>query len=502
MWNLVIHLPGEEARRWALRPGVTTIGRMLKNDIILPDTLISRRHAEIELGPKPERLVIRDRGSINGTRVNLIRLEPGRDYHLKSEDAIQIGATQISVLWSEASDIAANAPVLESHPAVALGPDSIESGPFSLLYDVARELNTVSDTEVALQAVSRLMKDWMGADRCEVILAGEFCDLREKGFSVTIAAMAMDRRSPVIVPEVGTKIGKLISDSAGWLLIRSALCAPVMNGDAIIALIYLYKCDPEARPFDEQDANMAEAVSHMVALTIERMNLFQRIHDEQRLRQLLQSRLAPEGAEQLLHNYLKTGRLPGLGEETATVLVVDIADSTRWAEQLGARLFGRILKKYYREMTRVVLDHGGRLDKYLGDGIMALFGLSGDRNNSEKKAIYAGLEMLALFESIEYLGGAKMHLGVGVNTGPVMAGYIDTQERIDFVVLGDAVNVAFGLQALARPNRLFIGQSTYDAVCEAFKSSEIGPVAIKGRAESVTTYEILRKGLQLPIQAA
>ena len=86
-----------------------------------------------------------------------------------------------------------------------------------------------------------------------------------------------------------------------------------------------------------------------------------------------------------------------------------------------------------------------------------------------------------------------MHLGMGVNSGPVMAGYIDTQERIDFVVLGDAVNVAFGLQALARPNRLFIGPSTYQAVQDEFDTVEIGPVAIKGRAEWVATYEIPRE---------
>ncbi len=497
MWNLVIRLPGEEARRWRLRPGITTIGRMLENDIILPDTLISRRHAEIELGPDPERLVIRDRNSVNGTRVNLSQLEAGHDYHLKAEDAIQMGATRISVLWSEAAARVAELPQLEAHPQSARRPAILKEGPFSLLHEVARQLNTVSDTEIALQAVSGLMQEWMGADRCEVILARDFCNLQEKGFSVTIAARAMDRRGPVILPETNSDDDRPLSDSAGWLLIHSALCMPVMNGETIIALIYLYKCDPSAPPFDERDASMAEAVSHMVALTIERMNLFQRIHDEQRLRQLLQSRLAPEGAEQLLHNYLKTGRLPGLGEETATVLVVDIADSTRWAEQLGARLFGRILKKYYKEMTRVVLDHGGRLDKYLGDGIMALFGLNGDRRDPEQKAVSAGLEMLKLFESIEYLGGAEMHLGIGINSGPVMAGYIDTQERIDFVVLGDAVNVAFGLQSLARPNRLFVGPSTCEAVREAFKPIEIGPVAIKGRAESVATYEIPRLPLQL-----
>lgn len=499
MWDLVIRYPGEEPRRRPLPPGVSTIGRMLDNDIVLPDTLTSRRHAEIELRPDSGLVLIRDKRSVNGTRVNLSELERGLDYQLEVNDVVQVGATRISLVRSEELPKTADLPALETRSEATVRSTIMDDGPFSLLYRVAQQLNMLNDTEAALQAVSLLMKESMGAERCEVILAGDFCNLREKGFSVTIASMAMDRRGPVTIPEIGDAPGRPISDSAGWLLIHSALCVPVMNAETVIALIYLYKINPGAAPFDENDVSMAEAVSHMVALTVARMNLFQRIHDEQRLRQLLQSRLAPEGAEQLLHNYLKTGRLPGLGEEQATVLVVDIADSTAWAERLGARLFGRVLKQYYKEMTRVVVEHGGRLDKYLGDGIMALFGLNGDRSSPERKAINAGLEMLSLFESIEYLGGAKMHLGMGVNSGPVMAGYIDTQERIDFVVLGDAINVAFGLQALARPNRLFIGPSTYQAVQNDFDTVEIGPVAIKGRAEWVSTYEIPRERPRLTV---
>jgi class 3 adenylate cyclase len=73
-----------------------------------------------------------------------------------------------------------------------------------------------------------------------------------------------------------------------------------------------------------------------------------------------------------------------------------------------------------------------------------------------------------------------------------MAGYINTKDRIEFVVLGDAVNVAFGLQAMARPNRLFIGPDTYHSIQGQFRTLDIGPMAIKGRSESVTVYEVPR----------
>lgn len=492
MWNLVIRYPGEEPRQWALKPGITTVGRKLDNDIILPDTSASRLHAEIEYRPDENVVVIRDSKSANGTYLNLHRLERKHNYPIRADDLVQIGATEISLKHS--SQVENLDPVRASNDqrGASSRPPVLNDEPFSLLYETARQLNTLPDTETALQVVSNLMKDSMGADKCAVILASQFDKLRERGFSITIASMAMARRAPVAVPETGLLPGKPISDSAGWLLIYSALCAPVMNGENVIALIYLYKTDPSAPPFDEKDVSMAEAISHMVALTIERMNLFQRIHDEQRLRQLLQSHLAPASAEYLLHDFLKTGRLPGLGEEQATVLVADIADSTGWAERLGARLFGRVLKQYYQDMTNIVLEHGGRLNKYLGDGVMALFGLTGDCTDPDRHAVNASLAMLDLFERKYHLGTDQMYLGMGVNSGPVMAGYIDTKEQIEFVVLGDAVNVAFGLQSLARPNRLFIGPTTFQAIQGRFKTSDIGPVVIKGRTEPVAVHEVPR----------
>jgi adenylate cyclase len=492
MWSLIVRYPGERPRRIALRPGVTTLGRMLVNDIVLTDTAVSRKHAEIEHRPHDGLILVRDLGSANGTFVNLERLKSGGERQIGLGDVVQIGATEIGLASREGEDSEQLTISLEEPAAPPDRPAVEPSERIALLYKVARQLNTVLDTGTALQAVSALMQEAMGADKCEVILASQFDELRERGFSITIASMAMERRAPILVPDAALIPGRPISESAGWLLIYSALCVPVLNGGNIIALIYLYKTDPEAPPFDEMDLSLAEAISHMVALTVERMNLFQRIHDEQRLRQLLQSQLAPASAEYLLHDYLKTGRLPSLGEEQATVLVTDIVDSTGWAERLGAELFGRVLRQYYHDLTDIVVDHGGMLNSYLGDGVLALFGITKDRTDSESSAIQAGLKILDYFEGRYQHNGRPMQMGVGINSGPVVAGYIDTKDRIEFAVLGDTVNVAFGLEALARPNRILIGPTTFQAVPGQQPTLAIGPVTIKRRAEPVQVFEVLR----------
>ena len=213
-----------------------------------------------------------------------------------------------------------------------------------------------------------------------------------------------------------------------------------------------------------------------------------------KLRGLLQSYLPPARVEDLLENYLRTGRLPGLAEDEATVLFADIADSTKMAERLGARLFGVRLQRYYEDMTQIVFDHHGFLEKYLGDGVMAVFGLADGNSDPEECAVRAGLAMLDFVEANYDLGGEGIRIGVGVNSGPVVAGYVRTRDRVDFTILGDTVNVAHGLQSLARPNRLFIGPGTRERVEGCFSIRALGTTLLKGREEPLDVHEVVRGG--------
>jgi class 3 adenylate cyclase len=162
------------------------------------------------------------------------------------------------------------------------------------------------------------------------------------------------------------------------------------------------------------------------------------------------------------------------------------------AERLGAKRFGELLESYYQDVTDIIFQHGGLLDKYLGDGVMAIFGMADTQRHPAARAVSAGLEILKMLERLYRSGDTSIDVGIGINTGSVMAGYVSTKERVELTVLGDTVNVASGLQALARPNRVLIGAGTYDAVKDAFTIKDLGESMIKDRSQPIAVYEALQ----------
>jgi adenylate cyclase len=489
MWTLTVRSPDSKPSEYMLKPGINTLGRRQDNDIVISDEAASRQHAQIHLDEKTNTITIRDQGSRNGTFINRRRVTENHDFKLNQNDVVRIGLYEILV-------------VVQSAAEEELAPSGFE--PFSrelllesfdnhaiLLYEVIQQLNNIMDVDVALKEVSRLLQLTLGADKCAVILAEDFNRLEELGFPKTIAQAAIDRRSTVLVPSKQPEGQLLLSETARIFKVHTALCVPVVSADKTIALIYMFKTRSDTRHFSQRDMQLAVAVGHLAALTIERVSLIERVREENRIRQLLQRFVAPAEAEFLLRNYLKTGSLPGLTEQRCTVLFTDIAGSVGVAERLGAKKFGELLERYYQDVTDIIFQYGGLLDKYLGDGVMAIFGMTGARSDPETQAVAAGVEIIRLLQARYTTGDRRIDVGVGINTGSVVAGYVSTKERVELTVLGDTVNVASGLQTLARPNRILIGPETYAAVKSAFTIKSLGDNPIKDRSQPITVYEVM-----------
>jgi adenylate cyclase len=489
MWIVTVRSPRGEPREYVLKAGKTSIGRKSDSDIPLPDESASRAHAELHLDPTDQTIVLVDVGSTNGTFVNRERV--GQPRRVTADDQVRIGQ-HVLTLSKRDTEPGAGSDVISLPGTQPLTRDLLlESLDHHavLLYEVASRLNTVIDLDTALREVSDMMRVAMGADKCQVILQERFNQLHDLGFPVSIARIALDQRSAVIIPDAqaNPQLGK----SAVLMRIRSAMCVPVMSGEKVVALIYVYKTRPLARPFDQSDLQLAVAISHQAALTIQRTRLLEHVRKEQRIRQLLQRFLSPPEAEFLLQDYLQTGALPPLAEREITVLFADLSDSTTLAERVGARRFSELLNRFYQQMTDVIFDNGGLLNKYMGDGLMAVFGVTTQRPNAEERAVKAALEMLGRIHSLNLAESETMELGIGVNSGTAMAGYVGTDERVEFTVLGDSVNTAQRLQTLARPNRIVIGPATARAVMGKFNLKSIGLVELKGKVQSVEATEVL-----------
>jgi len=488
MWSVTMRSLTGEPREYLIVTGKTSIGRRSDNDIVITDPSASRYHAEFEYDQSQDLLTIHDLGSTNGTFVNRERLVDS--CNLTNNDVIRIGEHILDIRRQGTKEgmaiIRPGTHVLTRDVLL----ESIDQHAV-LMYEVARKLNTILDIETALQEVSNMIKVALGAEMCEVIPADKFGMLHDLGFPTSIAQQAIDLKAAVNIPDINSEPASF-GASALLFRVRSVLCVPVISGEEVLGLIYMYKTDPMERPFDDRDLQLAVAISHQAALTIQRMRLLERVNEEQRIRQLLQRFVSPSEAEYIIQSYQTVGALPGLSEQRVTVLFADIADSTGLAERLGPKSFGEILTRYYQEMSDIIFDHDGMIDKYLGDGIMAVFGMTGDKNNHEEHAVRAGLKILEHIEKMNLEVSEDLFIGVGVNTGPVVAGYVGTNQRVELTVLGDTVNVASGLQTNARPNRLLIGPGTMAGIIGVFETQRVGSIKVKGRTRNIQAHEVIR----------
>lgn len=484
MWTLRIHIPGYRLQEYSLLPGKNIIGRDKGNSIILDRPSISRQHAQIDYDSNNDTATLLDLSSTNGTFVNNQQINSR--YTIQHRDTIHIGSVTIKVHHHTTKDSSTTAELSEgTHPItreLLLGALDLHT---VLLYEVAERLNTITDLNKALTEVSSLLKKHMGADRCKIILKEQFDKLHELGFPKTIAQTAIDQKSTVIK----YRDTETTSASAMLLRVRSALCTPVISNDEVIALIYMYKTNPESNSFTQSELEITIAISHQAALTIQRVILFSKLQKEQKLRQMFQRFISPQEVNYFLDEYQKDHETPKLKERYVSILFADIENSTALAEKLGAKGFGEILRQYYTTATEIVFKNRG-IVKYLGDGILAVFGMTENTSQHEQEAVQTGLAILEAMSKLTNSFKHSVHTGIGVKTGPAVVGYVGPPQRLEFTVLGDAVNVAYSLQLHARPNRLLVGEITHQKIKEKYVTAKLPSIQVKGRNNLVEAYEI------------
>jgi adenylate cyclase len=180
--------------------------------------------------------------------------------------------------------------------------------------------------------------------------------------------------------------------------------------------------------------------------------------------------------------------------QTATIMFSDIRGFTRMAEKMEPQQIVELLNEYFTEMTDLIFENGGTLDKYLGDGIMAVFGAPIARPGDTLRAVKTAIEMqralVRLNHNWEARGQPALRAGVGVNTGPVTAGNIGSTKRMDYTVIGDAVNLASRLCANAAGGQILVSESTYAEVKNTLPAKKLEPIRVKGKETPVEVYEI------------
>jgi class 3 adenylate cyclase/tetratricopeptide (TPR) repeat protein len=181
---------------------------------------------------------------------------------------------------------------------------------------------------------------------------------------------------------------------------------------------------------------------------------------------------------------------PRVRRKTVTVLFCDVTGSTALGERLDPESFRQVMRRYFDTARRVIEDHGGTVEKFVGDAVMAVFGVPVLREDDALRAVRAaaslGEQIAVLNRELEAEFGATVRVRTGVNTGQVVVG---TEERL---ATGDAVNLAARLEQAAGPGEIVMGVQTWRLVHDAVTAEPLEPLRLKGKSQPVTAYRLLQ----------
>lgn len=232
-------------------------------------------------------------------------------------------------------------------------------------------------------------------------------------------------------------------------------------------------------------------------------------HEKQQLMRLFEQHVAPETAQLIWARkaeIFEQGKLEPQ-ELTATVLFMDIRSFTSISEKMPPRDLLNWLNNYLEAMTDCIMDHGGVVDKYIGDAIMAVFGVPfchSEYAEIQQDALNAVAACMAMHEKLHEINQQLtidrkplIKFGIGLHTGQLVAGTVGGSRRLNYSVIGDAVNVAARLEAMNKEivsdshfNLLVTGR-TFAYVCDRYEGQKVGEIQLRGKKEETVIYAIL-----------
>jgi adenylate cyclase len=273
--------------------------------------------------------------------------------------------------------------------------------------------------------------------------------------------------------------------------VRSTICAPLITESNVHGVIYVDRLDPFAA-FTEEHLELVTAVAAQSAVIVETVRAHDRLAREEVARANYGRFMPPYVVKQLLENP-DSFRLGGTNQ-TITVLFADIRGFTALSERENPERVVRLLNLYFTAMSEIIFAHGGTLDKYIGDGLMALFGAPNatpdDAANAVKAAVAMQRRINLLNGELVAEGLSPVTVGIGLHTGDALIGYIGSERRSEYTAIGDTVNLAARLESNARGGQILLSDATAAAIGNAFPLVAHEPLKVKNRLQPVSLFEL------------
>ena len=542
------------AQTFALRAaegGALVLGRSPGCDLPVLDPTISRRHAE--LAPGPDGIAVRDLESSNGTFVNGTRVTTGR---LVDGDLVTFGKVTFQVrALAPAAEPAPPAPGAQRMGATILrelpvgvardalaralrrggrhdaatpdasrtpegsgAPEATEATEattpavvlptrdqrtLELLLEVAKGLARARDVDVLLRDIAGIVFEVLEVDRLSILLVDDAGELaprvsRDVGGAEletpvprSIARRAVEERVAILsddAPE-DTRFG---GESIIVQKVRSAICVPLLGQEGrVLGVLYVDHLTLAHR-YTEEDLGFLAAFAGIAGVALENSQFAERIRRQALVRSNFERYFAPSLAERIA-NAVGEVRLGG-DRRPVAVLISDIRDFTPLAESMRPDEIASLLTEYFTQMVECVFRHGGTLDKFMGDAVLAQWGapIAGERDADA--ALAAAMDMMRAIDTLNAAwaaqGRPQLGVGIGLSYGEAFAGNIGSERRLEYTVIGDIVNVASRLSRVACAGEILVSGALRDALGEPPPMEERPPLALKGKSQPVRVWRV------------
>ncbi|MGC8737947.1 MAG: adenylate/guanylate cyclase domain-containing protein [Candidatus Hydrogenedens sp.] len=542
---LIIEQQGISTQTVPIEEKEIILGRSNDCDVVLSTEEISRHHAKIYM--KDGAYIITDLKSLNGTYVNRQRIIEQKLKHL---DEIWLGSkcrivfrddipkkdlkdsqkkdsheskyiNRMEHVREEIEEVKntlfkisrdQTEPTLQKAkevitPSIDIKKLSRAYRRLDALYKATQIMGSAHHLDSKLAQVLDLVIEVLGAERGFILLKDE-----TKNALVTKVSRAMDSGLEASSPSMGIAGKSAIEGEPVLMMDRSAdmefgnresviarkiisaMCVPLRIEDRILGSIYIDSIRKKAF-FDEDDLELFCSMGNQIALAIENAQLNTKMIEEERKRENFRRFLPDIVVEQIISK----GSAIQLGGEKkrVTTMFCDIRGSSQMAERLSPQELLFLLNEHFTAMTEIIFAWNGTLDKYIGDEIMAIFGAPISTGDDTYAAVCASLDILKRNEELNVLriseGKPAFQLGIGIETGEVVAGFIGSPKRMEYTVVGDRVNSAKHLCDMANPGTVVVGNEAWAELKGRVRGSPIGTFKVKNKEQFIVAYEI--KGL-------
>ena len=518
------------------------VGRAVTSDVPIYDPTISRRHAEVVLTESGVRVT--DLGSSNGTFLNGAKIT---EAEAGANDVVTFGKVAFRVKEVTAplprpqvvppaefaspkpggkggaagGTIVRQLPVSGGVPAIVIdqpqgsshlkvpgqSQEERREKKLSLLLEVSKELSKQQELDRLLDKVVDFTFQIMNVDRVSILLLdGKSDELiprisksrtgdasAAKHVPQSIARKAVEERVAILSDNAAADErfkGKSILIQS----VRSAMCTPLMGSDQkVLGILYVDNLTA-THSFADEDLEFLIAFGGLTAVAIENSQLSERIRREALVRSNFERYFSPNIA-QVIAEQQDAGRLPS-EKRPVVVFFSDIRGFTPMSETMSPDEIAKLLTEYFTEMVDKVFEHGGTLDKFMGDAIMALWGAPIAHEDDADRAVQCALAQLTELEKLnskwKQEGRTEVQIGIAINFGEVFAGNIGSDRRLEYTVIGDAVNTAYRLCGKAGPNEILISEPFYQQLKKKPPVEALEPIQVKGKAKKIPVYRVKR----------